>query len=154
MNLDGWELRELKEHPGRPYYYNKVTHDSTWIRPIKYPGLQLEWPPLISVLCILIKHKDSPNNDNSKNKHKNLTKDEAKQKIEDIFLKITEGQKFEDLAKKESDLLPHYKSWKIGWISRKTFDPVFEDIAWSLGIGELSRPIETENGWQIILRNG
>ena len=155
MNLPiGWELKELQEYPGRVYYYNKVTHASTWIRPLPYPGLQTEIPPLISVMHILIKYKDDTtkpitNNENVKIKHRNLTKEEAKQKIDDIFLKITEGQKFEEIAKKESD-----KSCNIGWISRGTLDPKFEDVAWSLDIGELSRPIETDDGWQIILRNG
>lgn len=152
--MDGWELKELKEYPGRAYYYKKLTHTSTWIRPHPYPGLQIEWPPLISVMHILIKHKDSTENDTPKNKHANLTKEEAKQKIDDIFLNITKGAKFEEIAEKESDLLPHYKSSNIGWISRETLDKDFEDVAWSLDIGELSRPIDTKYGWQIILRNG
>lgn len=158
MNLPiGWELKELKEHPGRVYYYNKVTHDSTWVRPIKYPGDQDSYNsyiPLISVMCILISYVDSPKDMNAKNRSRNLTKDEAKKKIDFIFSEIIKGKKFEELARDESDFIPNYRNWNIGWISRGTLGPKFEEVAWNLGIGELSCPVETDYGWQIILRNG
>ncbi|OHT10377.1 PPIC-type PPIASE domain containing protein [Tritrichomonas foetus] len=155
MNLPiEWELKEIKEYQGRVFYYNKITHESTWIRPLPYPGLNTPWPPLISVMHILIKHKDSPDDGHSKRRHQDLTNEQAKEKIDDIFKRITEGEKFEEIAKNESDFLTRHKNGDIGWIARGTMDPRFEEVAWNLGIGEISRPVETADGWHIILRNG
>ena len=157
MNLPfGWELRELKEYPGRVYYYNTVTHESTWIRPLPYPGLpkdDIYVAPLISVMAIFIQFSNNFDK-HSKRKSKIPSKSEAKKQIEDIYSKILQGGNFKHFAEEKSDLIPNQNSWNIGWIAKNTMSQQFEEVAWSLGIGEMSQPIEIENGYLLILRNG
>ena len=160
MNLPiEWELREMRQYPGRVYYHNKITHESRWIRPLPYPGLKSGWkrddPPLVAVVFILIKHSESPTGP-FKNGHNNLTRDQAKELIDNILQRILNGEKFEDVAAKEADNELERKAGNIvpSWISKGKFDKSFEDAAWNLGIGEMSRPVETPEGWNIILRYG
>ena len=53
-----WELRESSRYPGRCFYYNTDTHESSWFRPIPYPGHRIAWPPAVFVLHILVRDSD------------------------------------------------------------------------------------------------
>lgn len=144
-----WVLKESLNHPGRCYYYNKVTNETTWIRPIPYPGNKPnranEWPPIIYVAQIYIKHGPM---------------DESKEKIKRIFRQIVfENKSFEEMVQQESEQCPDIQTdpnGDVGWI--ESTDPRFTKeyikAAWDLRIGEMSTYINTEHGYFIILRRG
>lgn len=160
--LGDWTLRESKDYPGRVYYYNKVTQQSTWIRPFPFPHLSknvtgIQWPPLVYVSHILIKHKDSSNTKTWKSKKIIRSREEAKKKIENIQLDIKRGNTtFSKLAQEESDDVDTYnKEGVIGWIKRgdNLFGQAFETEAFGLEVGQISsKPIESSLGWHLIHR--
>ena len=146
-----WELRECKNYPGRVYYYNPTTNESTWIRPVPFPGSSTtEWPPMVYCSHILIRH--------SKSAHDwqlyNISKEEAKTKINKIYEELIEGKKFDQVAKEQSNCESASNGGDLGWIKRGVMPPEFEKVAWSLTIGQISSPVETVEGFHIIFRQG
>lgn len=147
-----WEIRESTKYPGRCYYFNTSTHESSWVRPIPYPGNKINWPPIIYVHHILIKHKNS-----SGATEANITipQEDAKKKIKKINADLINGKKFDDMANEFSD----DKDTKdnggaIGWIFQGQMPVEFDQIAWQLRIGEMSPVVETKLGYHLILRRG
>ncbi|EAY09414.1 PPIC-type PPIASE domain containing protein [Trichomonas vaginalis G3] len=148
-----WELRECKDYPGQVYYYNSVTNESTWIRPVPFPGDKntAEWPPMVYVLHILIKHNQSEH----PNPALKRTREEAQNIINEIHqILLTDNKKFESIAKDRSDCESAKFNGVLGWIARKKMPPEFEKVAWGLGIGQISKPFETVEGFHIVLRRG
>ena len=144
-----WELRECKTYPGRIYYYNKNTNESTWIRPIPPSNYTGEWPPFMFLSHILIKYSTS-NNNNIKR-----TRKEAEEKIKKIYLKIKEKKEtFNFCAKTYSECNTNSKVGELGWVSKENISPEFFEISWKLQIGEFSTPFETIDGFHIVLRSG
>jgi NIMA-interacting peptidyl-prolyl cis-trans isomerase 1 len=149
MNLpDGWELRESSDYPGRVFYLNSNSHECTWIRPIPYPGLFVPWPPMICVVQIAMFHADSKSENHTS---ESRTREDALRRIHDIYRRVTEGiSEIEDVALFESDL----KTNESIWICRGEKSRGFEDVAWKLDIGEFSEPMDTPEGFFILLRTG
>lgn len=147
-----WELRECKDYPGRVYYYNSTTNESTWVRPIPFPGnSKEEWPPMVYVSHILIRHSKSAH-DSALFKR---TREEAKKIINEIHEKLIKGTiTFENAAKESSDCETKERGGELGWIKRKMMPPEFEKVAWGLGIGQFSSPFETVEGYHIVFRRG
>ena len=143
-----WELRESEKYPGRCYYYNKVSRESTWIRPIPYPGTDISWPPTVFVSQILIAHNKSINKPHSR------TPDEALNIAQFIVQQIIEKSfSFEQMVSEHSDDKTHIDG-ELGWILKGNKEPDFEKVAWNLRIGEMSTPFNTSDGYYIILRKG
>ena len=146
-----WELRECKDYPGRVYYYNPTTNESTWIRPVPFPGNRTtEWPPMVYCSHILIKHSKSAHD----SQLYKISREEAKAKINQIHADLLEGKKFEEVAKAESNCESASKGGELGWIKRGNMPPEFEKVAWGLTIGQISSPVETTEGFHIIFRRG
>jgi len=156
MNLPPeWELRESKDYPGRVYYYNTFTNESTWIRPIPYPGYCDCWPPFVYVYHVLIKHTNSYNPTSWKRSAVVRSKDDAFLKITRISKAIIDkSETFEDIAAAESECDSHSSNGKLGWIKKGKMPPEFDEVAWRLNIGEISRPFETKEGFHLVLRRG
>ena len=155
-----WEIRESKEYPGRIFYYNNETGVSSWIRPCPFNCRSLkegmQWLPLVYVSHILVKHVDS-SDPLSPHKEVVRSKNDALEKAKNIIRKITvEKVPFSVLAENESDDINTFENKGIiGWIKRGQYPPSFENVAFSLGVGELSEnPVETNEGWHIIKRDG
>jgi peptidyl-prolyl cis-trans isomerase SurA len=86
----------------------------------------------------------------SEDKAKN---EENAQKIKDIYQKLQQGEKFEDLAKQFSDdKTTSEQGGKLAKISSGQLNSVvFEDAVFSLkNNGDYTKPVETEFGWHII----
>lgn len=152
-----WEIRECKDYPGRVYFFDTVKHVSTWIRPVPGPGnsSRSEWPPAVYVHHILVKHVDCRDDKTWKNVPVTRTRDGALGKIQNILRDIDQrGVRFEDIARDESDSRTHEKGGSLGWITRGTMPRAFDDVAFKLGLEQISSPVETELGWHIILRRG
>jgi len=75
------------------------------------------------------------------------TEKEAK----DILIKINNGEKFEDLAKKYSTCPSGKKGGDLGWFGRGDMVTPFETAAFSATKGAVVGPVKTDFGWHLIL---
>ena len=85
-------------------------------------------------------------------KKQNDTLENSEKRINDIYKKLNQGESFESLAKQFSDdkssaskggELAAFKSGQLSSI-------VFENMAFSLDKGDISKPFETQYGWHIV----
>lgn len=64
---------------------------------------------------------------------------------------LDSGLTFEELAQKYfKDPILASTGGDLGWFSFDEMDPAFEDVAYSLELGEISNPVKTDNGYSII----
>ncbi len=102
----------------------------------------------ISASHILIMHKES------KDSRSTLSKDEAFDLISDIHKKLQKTKSlFKDLASKHSDCSSSTYGGSLGEFGKGMMVKEFEDNAFSLNVGDISEPIETEFGFHIIKRD-
>ena len=72
---------------------------------------------------------------------------------EEILERLKKGEKFGDLAREASLDSPSAKrKGSLGYFGRGKMVKRFEEAAFSLGIGEVSKPVKTEHGYHIIKR--
>lgn len=81
---------------------------------------------------------------------------EAQQKAQDIYKKVTEKDKdFAKLAKDASDDDTSANlGGDLGWFQLKEHGPAIANVIASLKDGEVSKPFQTQAGWDIIQRLG
>lgn len=82
-----------------------------------------------------------------------VSKDEAEKKIQDVYLKITEGEDFSQLARTYSDdTLSADKGGDLDFqeTGADTFVKEFEEAGAKLSISEVSQPVLTEFGFHLI----
>ena len=102
----------------------------------------------ISASHILIMHSES------KDSRSELSKDEAQKKINEIHSEISSGKSsFKDMAINNSDCSSASYGGNLGEFGKGVMVKVFEDKAFSLEVGKMSVPIETEFGYHIIKRD-
>ena len=76
---------------------------------------------------------------------------DSEDKAEKIAEEIEDGDKFEDVAKKESmDKGTGAKGGDLGWFTEERMVPEFSKAAFELDKGEVSDPVKTSFGWHII----
>ena len=73
---------------------------------------------------------------------------------QDILKKLDEGVSFEDLAKDYSKCPSSQQGGDLGNFSKGQMVKPFEDAAFSLDVGEVSNPIQTQFGYHLIKREG
>ena len=73
-----------------------------------------------------------------------------KKKAESIYQQIQTGEEFAKLAKKYSEDVSAHSGGLLGVISRGAMMPIFEEAAFNLKVGEVSKVVETVNGFHII----
>ncbi len=77
---------------------------------------------------------------------------EAKRRIDSVYTALQAGADFEALAKQVSqDPGSAARGGMLGWFSRHQMVKEFEDAAFALQPGELSKPVLSPFGWHIIL---
>ncbi len=74
-----------------------------------------------------------------------------KQKVDSIYSRILEGDKFEDLVKFSDDKGTAKKGGELPEFTTGRMVPEFEKAAFALNnIGDISKPVKTQFGWHII----
>ncbi len=70
---------------------------------------------------------------------------------QEVLEKLQAGEDFAALAKEYSqDPGTAARGGDLGWIGRGVTVPAFEQAAFSLAIGEISEPVQTQFGWHIL----
>jgi len=77
--------------------------------------------------------------------------EEVRQRIEQLRVRIENGEDFEALARAHSqDPLSAARGGDLGWLSQGDTAPEFEDMMNRLEPGELSKPFKTQFGWHLL----
>ena len=93
-------------------------------------------------------HKDSQNS------RSELSQEEAKKKIDDIYNDIkNEGVKFADAAVLHSNCPSGQSGGSLGEFTKGMMVKAFEEVAFSLDIEQISEPFESEFGFHIVKRD-
>lgn len=75
----------------------------------------------------------------------------AYSKIYSIYNKLQKGERFEKIAKSQSDdLSARFNKGEIGFFTAFDLDYPFESAAYNLNINEISKPVRTEFGYHIV----
>lgn len=102
---------------------------------------------------ILIKHNESRRPSSWKSERITRTKEEALQMLatlrEDIILNKSS---FQQVASTESDCASYRNGGDLGRFGRGQMQKAFEDVAFSLDVGEISGFVQTDSGVHIIQR--
>ena len=67
-----------------------------------------------------------------------------------VLYDVTHGKSFEEVAKLKSLCPSGKKGGSLGWFGRNQMVKEFENAAFSLKKGEISKPVKTQFGWHII----
>ena len=68
-----------------------------------------------------------------------------------VLARLEDGANFAEVAAEVStDTETSQSGGDLGWLGLSKLDPDVEKVAFNLGIGRISEPIETPDGWQII----
>ena len=98
---------------------------------------------------ILIRFKGSPVP--LKPDQKELTEEEALAKVNDIKKRLAAGEDFAAIAKKESDDTGSGAAGgSLGDFPRGMMVPAFDQVAFSIPVGQLSDPVKTQFGYHVI----
>ncbi|TFJ85005.1 hypothetical protein NSK_003429 [Nannochloropsis salina CCMP1776] len=151
----GWVQRESRSRGGQIYYYNTTTGESVWEKPTAPASAD---SGQVHVLHLLKKHKGSRRPSSWRQENITCTKEEAMQSLAALREQIVSAgsasmqRAFEDLAKVESDCSSARAGGSLGFFGRGQMQKPFEDVSFSLGVGELSDLISTDSGVHIIYR--
>lgn len=75
----------------------------------------------------------------------------TKQKADHLYAELQQGRSFTELAKENfSDATLRENGGSLGYISFDEMDPDFEKAAFSMRVGEISKPVKTVEGYSII----
>jgi parvulin-like peptidyl-prolyl isomerase len=78
-------------------------------------------------------------------------RDQARRKIDDLAARARAGESFDALARQNSDDPTRQWGGELDPFGRGAMPKAFEDAAFALRPGELSAPVETPQGWHLIL---
>lgn len=70
-----------------------------------------------------------------------------------ILGELASGKKFEDLAMQKSMCPSKKKGGELGWFGRGQMIKEFENAAFMMKKGEISKPVKTQFGWHVIRVN-
>ena len=72
------------------------------------------------------------------------------EKADELFEKISNGENFEELAKEHSSCPSSSVGGDLNFFRKGQMVPEFEEAAFNLSIGEISKPVKTQFGYHII----
>lgn len=160
---NGWEIC-LSRSRGLVYYYNAESGKSLWEPPegsnieqlkeyIQTHMSHAKGTENIRASHLLVKHKDSRRPSSWKDPQITRTKEEAKSIILGHEARIRSGAvTLADLASTESDCSSYKRGGDLGYFGKGDMQKEFEEAAFALKPGELSRVVETNSGFHLIER--
>lgn len=74
----------------------------------------------------------------------------TEQEANALLYDVTHGKTFEEVAREKSLCPSGKKGGDLGWFGRGQMVKEFEDAAFSLKPGDISRPVKTQFGWHLI----
>lgn len=101
---------------------------------------------------LLVKHKGSRRPSSWREENITRTKEEARQLLEDYRKQIENGASLDEMAQKYSDCSSAKRGGDLGMFGRGQMQKPFEEAAFSLKVGQLSKIVDTDSGLHIILR--
>lgn len=75
---------------------------------------------------------------------------DAEERINNIYDMLQAGEKFEELATDYSDDPSGERGGDLGFFGKGRMVPEFEEVAFSLDVGEISEPFKSRFGWHIV----
>ncbi len=75
----------------------------------------------------------------------------TKEQAEQIREEVINGRNFSAAASEYSICPSGKEGGDLGYFSRGMMVPAFENVAFRIPIGEVSKPVETQFGWHLIL---
>jgi peptidyl-prolyl cis-trans isomerase NIMA-interacting 1 len=154
----GWSQKESKSHPGRFFYINNSTGETTWDRPTAAADAGQQ----VRVFHILRKHRGSRRPSSWRQETITQSIEEATEQINSIITDIRQAeatggfdalfQRFQEIAQTESDCGSHERGGDLGFFGRGQMQKAFEDVSFALSAGEMSDPVETDSGVHVLLR--
>lgn len=155
----GWRMKESSSRPGKFYYINSKTGETTWDLPTEAAEDNSD---SVQVRHILKKHSGSRRPSSWRVQNITQSKDTSIQQITEIkqILESELASKgydamhalFIEIAKKESDCSSAAKGGDLGSFGRGQMQRPFEEASFSLPIGKLSGIVDTDSGIHILLR--
>src|SRR5574341_417662 len=107
-------------------------------------------PEQIKASHILIKVDEDTTIKNENRRAKKADK-EAQKRLKELQKRIKQGEDFAELAKKFSkDSATREQGGNLGFIPKGKMAKEFEEVAWGMEIGEISKPVKTALGYDII----
>ncbi|KAL9649439.1 hypothetical protein ABK040_016221 [Willaertia magna] len=160
----GWRAKESSSRKGLYYYINKYTNETQWEKPTKpakpHGSTNNNDNSTHEVRCshLLVKHNQSRRPSSWREEHVTRSKEEALSLLQEyrdeIFNAPDLNEKFKELASQFSDCSSAKRGGDLGFFTRGQMQKPFEDVSFSLQVGELSDIVETDSGVHIILRTG
>ncbi|CAG9558367.1 unnamed protein product [Danaus chrysippus] len=152
---EGWEARKSRS-TGMTYYLNMHTKKSQWDKPDEPAPLVDEGddtPSQVQCSHLLVKHSGSRRPSSWREENITRSKEEAMEILADYRRKIVEKEAtFEELARKFSDCSSAKRDGDLGRFGKGQMQKAFEQVAFSLRVGQLSQIVDTDSGVHIILR--
>ncbi len=74
----------------------------------------------------------------------------TEQEANTVLFDVKHGKSFEDVAKEKSLCPSGKKGGDLGWFGKGMMVKEFENAAFALNAGELSKPVKTQFGWHVI----
>nr|QGQ62229.1 peptidyl-prolyl cis-trans isomerase [Demodex folliculorum]QGQ62230.1 peptidyl-prolyl cis-trans isomerase [Demodex folliculorum]QGQ62231.1 peptidyl-prolyl cis-trans isomerase [Demodex folliculorum] len=146
----GWEKR-ISRSTGQVYYLNIHTKESQWERPTTEASSKDN--EKIRCSHLLVKHKDSRRPSSWREDNITRSKEEARKMVEEYREKIVSKQStIEELASKYSDCSSARRGGDLGYFTKGAMQEPFEEAAFALNVGELSKVVDTDSGLHIIKR--
>ncbi|XP_052754154.1 LOW QUALITY PROTEIN: putative peptidyl-prolyl cis-trans isomerase dodo [Galleria mellonella] len=144
---EGWEMRTSRS-TGMTYFLNMYTKKSQWERP-EAPAD----PGEVRCSHILVKHAESRRPSSWREENITRSKEEALEILKGYRKQIVANEAtFVDIASKYSDCTSAKRGGDLGMFGRGQMQRPFEEESFKLKPGQLSRPVETDSGYHIILR--
>jgi hypothetical protein len=141
-----WQLRECKDFPGRAYYFNTMTKQSSWVHPTEPPNA-------IRLSHLLVKHAECAVPTGRKGVPIVRSHDDAGVKLTNIRNAIEQDPSlFPTIALQESDTADE-SDGLLGWVTQADLPEPLGTAAWKLAPNELSEVIETQLGFHLLFRH-
>ncbi len=159
MLPSGWTQKESKSHPGKMYYINAHTGETTWTLPTEPAVAENKQ---VQVFHILRKHSGSRRPSSWRQQVITKSVDEARAEVQSYIDQLRDAeskggfdalfQTFQRIAFEDSDCGSHERGGDLGLFGRGQMQKPFEEESFRLNAGEISGIVETDSGVHVLLR--